>query len=92
MDSEVKGVFRAAFVAIVVCAAIALLRSPAMSQCPQWDATQIYSIKQSNNIVVKVGLNQRGPRLSGNAFFQESPVRSTEPSLRPFRETRSRWK
>ena len=43
-------------------------RTPA--QCVQWDARKMYGIKQSNNILVKVELNQRGPRISGNANFQ----------------------
>src|SRR6478735_6845740 len=44
------------------------LRTPA--QCIQWDARKMYGIKQSNNILVKVELNQRGPRISGTANFQ----------------------
>jgi hypothetical protein len=49
---------------------LAMLTTSATSaQCPQWDVRGIYSIKQSNNIEVRVGLNQRGPRFSGNAYY-----------------------
>jgi hypothetical protein len=45
------------------------LRTPA--QCTQWDARKLYSINQSNNIVVKLDtLIQRGPRISGTASFK----------------------
>lgn len=48
-----------------------LTATKAAAQCPQWDVRRIYSINQSNNIVVKlVTLNQRGPRISGTASFQ----------------------
>jgi hypothetical protein len=50
---------------------VVLLSSISFGQCPQWDVRRIYSINQSNNIVVKlVTLNQRGPRISGTASFQ----------------------
>jgi len=46
------------------------LPSRTQAQCIQWDARKMYGIKQSNNILVKVELIQRGPRISGNANFQ----------------------
>ena len=48
-----------------------LLGSAIAAQCMQWDARKLYSINQSNNIVVKLDtLIQRGPRISGTASFQ----------------------
>jgi hypothetical protein len=54
------------FVAFVVI----LTPSQTHAQCSQWDARNIWGIKQSNNISVRIAINQRGPRISGNAYFQ----------------------
>ena len=53
------------FLAIVI-----VLPSQIAGQCPQWDASGIWNLNQSNKISVKMVLNQRGPRLNGNAYFQ----------------------
>lgn len=58
-------------VGLFVAGFVMLMPLSVSAQCPQWDARRMYSIKQSNNIEVKlVTLIQRGPRISGTASFQ----------------------
>jgi hypothetical protein len=54
----------------LVAMAMMLSTSSVSAQCSQWDARNIWGINQSNKIFVRIGLNQRGPRMSGNAYFQ----------------------
>ena len=60
-----------AFVLVALFVGIFIMTLPprTSAQCVQWDARSMYGIQQSNNILVKLELNQRGPRLSGNASF-----------------------
>jgi hypothetical protein len=60
----------AVLVGLFVTVSMLTLPSRATAQCSQWDARNIWGIKQSNNISVRIAINQRGPRISGNAVYQ----------------------
>ena len=42
---------------------------PASSQCPEWDVSGRWSLRQSDHITVQLDLRQTGTRLSGTAEY-----------------------